>query len=56
MIEDPRERPDKPRDPPYGGGEDEHPNGDRVPGGDVKEPPPAGVGRKQQKFPRKDEP
>jgi hypothetical protein len=33
----PRERPDKPNDPPHGGGEDEQPNNDwREPDGDVK--------------------
>jgi hypothetical protein len=53
-------KPNKPNDPPYGGGEDETPgtpgrDSPPVPGEDVKEPPlPETVGL-EEKFPRKGE-
>jgi hypothetical protein len=56
MTAIPRERSDKPNDPPSGGGEDEGPKDDwREPGGDVKEPPPPGTTPNEEKFPRKGE-
>lgn len=51
------EQPDKSRDSPRGGREDERPGPRdwREPGGDVKEPPRPGTAGTQEKFPRKGE-
>jgi hypothetical protein len=50
-------KPNKPNDPPYGGGEDETPRRDNPPepGQDVKEPPLPGTVGLEEKFPRKGE-
>ena len=48
---------DKPNDPAYEGGEDEHPPREPPDAGgqEVKEPSDSGPARKKEKFPRKGE-
>jgi hypothetical protein len=56
MTAFPRERSDKPDDPPHSGGEDEAPDtGQRDPNRGGKEPPSPGSGQKEERFPRKGE-
>jgi len=52
-MSDRTRKPDKPDDPPYGGGEDEGPRRDDPPGPgkDVKDPPSPGTVGLEEKFP-----
>lgn len=56
-MTDTTNKPTKPNDPPYGGGEDERPQGEERPerSREVKEPPQPGKSGSKDRFPRKDE-